>query len=661
VIRHKLASALMALVAGVMLQPSAGAQQSAPQSLETVIRSQSNLVLVDAVVTQKHDHPVLNLKQSDFRLYQDGEEQPITSFSVPVENASNHRARRYVLFYFDATTVSLSEQKLAGEAAVRFVKQAKQPNLFMAAEEYSGVARLMQNFTSDRELMAKAVANFKFLQAVAPYGEAEAQSFLFTLTDVCRSLGQIPGRKALVLLSGGFPMSHLYQDQLETTIQAANRANVTIYPIDTRALGVGSQAEVSSGAPDMRASPNMTSLNDMLKNRPIPPSKSSDTPGLGNSASKNVMGEEVLDTLAESTGGFTILNSNDYFRALSKVAEDLNDNYTLGFIPPANKQGERYHRIEVKVQGQGLKVRAREGYYETQPRDLLAGRPIGNTLLKEATGSEPGTIPVSMSAPYFYLGSQQARVNVALEFPGKALRLDKASGGFNYQLNVLGIVLRPDGSVAKRFSEGTSGSVDKDKVQKFAEQPFDYRSSFEIAPGPYRLVMVLSAGGEEFGKAAASLDITPYDEHSLGLSGIALSNQLQPVSPLLASLKGQILEEEGTLVAGGYQVLTSPTRAFPARGTAAFYVQVYEPALLGAHPPKVGIRCEITDLKSQASVYESGIMVINSQAEAGSSVIPVAFKLPMEKLSPGAYRLSVIAQDSNGGASPLRQEDFSIE
>lgn len=631
--RSKLVPTLIALIVTVIFQIPLWAQQSAPPQPETVIRSQSDLVLVDALVTGKHDKPVLDLKQDDFHVYQDGEQQPITGFSTPSESAGKSVSPRYLILFFDATTVGLAEQKFAREAAVKFVEQATQPNLYIAAEEYTGVARVMQNFTTDREMMAKAVTNFTFSQAVATLGETSTENFLFTLMDVCNSLAQVPGRKAVVLLSGGFPMSHLWQDELDAMIQAANKADVTFYPIDATGLtDVGNSANVSGGA------------------------------GRGEQMSvPATVGEEVLDTMSKGTGGFTIVNSNDYLRALSKVADDLNESYTLGFVPPSSEEPGRYHRIEVKVEGRGLKVRAREGYYESRALDQLAGKPIGNELLKDATGSEPGAIPVSMSAPFFYLKSGQARVNVAVGFPARALRLEKSNGVSKYELNVLGIAFRPDGSVAKRFSEGLGGTVDQQQAKKLTEHPFDYRSSFQIAPGQYRLVVVLSAGGQDFGKSTASLDITPYDEHSLGLSGIALSDQLQPLSPLLASLKGQVLEGEGSLVAGGYQFLASPTRAFSASRMGAIYVQVYEPALLGANPPKVGILCEITNLKSHASVYQSGLMVINSQAEAGNPVIPVAFKLPMDKLSPGDYHLSIAARDSSGGSSPVREENFSIE
>lgn len=660
-IRKQFVPALLALLAGALLQPSLGAQQTAPQTLKTVIRSQSNLVLVDAVVTGKHNKPVLGLKQGAFRIYQDGKEQPITSFSVPAESNAHTQTPQYVLFFFDATTVGLIDQKRARAGAVKFVQKVKQPNLYFAAEDYTGVTRLIQNFTTNRSLIAKAVSEFKFGNISANTGELGTERFLFTLTNVCRSLGQLPGRKALVLLSGGFPIEHIWQDQLTMMIEAANRSNVTIYPIDAHGLSdTGLQANNAVQTFDLKQTGAGNSLNSQFNNRSVVPNKSSDTPNLSGT-SKAVIGQELLNTLAEGTGGFSILNSNDYYRSLSKVAEDLHQYYTLGFVPPPNEKGVRYHHIEVKAEGGGLKVRAREGYYENRPRDLLAGKPVGDELLKDATGSKPGAIPVSISAPYFYLGSGKARVNVALGIPNKALHLDKSKGGYKYELNVLGLVLRPDNSVAKRFSEGVSGIVEKEQEKKFSEHPFDYRTTFQIAPGQYRLVMVLKTAGSEFGKATAKLNISPYDEHSLGLSGIALSDQIQPLSPLLASLRGQLMAEEGPLVAGGVQILPSPARVFSTSGTAAFYVQVYDPALLEPNPPKVGVRCEIINLKSNASVYESPIVQINSQAQAGSSVIPVAFKLPMEKLSPGKYRLSVVAQDSNGSSSPLRQENFSIQ
>jgi VWFA-related protein len=663
VARLKLIPVFITLVAGVMLAPPLGAQQSAPTPLGTVIKSQSNLVVVDATVTGKKDQPVLDLKQGDFRVFQDGVEQPITAFSAPAGNSANTQKPQYLLLFFDATTVSLIDQKQARAAAVEFVKKMEQPNLYMAAENYTGVTQLVQNFTTDRQQMAKAVSDLKFGNASANADQTATERFLFTVTDQCRSLARLSGRKALVILSGGYAIPEIFKEQVNATIEAANRANVTIYPIDTHGVSDSSLgANQTAGSRGLNSTEVMNRNPSMgLKNVSVLPSSREGTPEMRGPTSKNSVGEELLVTLAQGTGGFTILNSNDFYHALSKVSGDLNENYTVGFVPPANASNVPYHRLEVKVEGHGLKVRARDGYYENQTPDVLSGKPAGNALLEDATGSKPGTIPMSLSAPFIYLGSQKARVNVSLQFPAKTLHIEKSNGEVRYQFNVLGIALRPDGSVAGRFSDSVNETADKEQQQKLAEQPFDYHGWFDIAPGQYRLVVVVSAEGSEFAKSTASLDIPPYDEQSLSLSGIVLSDDLQPVSPLLAGLTGRLSAKQGDLVAGGYQIQPSATRAFPAKGTPTFYIQVYEPALLRPQPPHVGIRCEIINLKSNAPAYESGLLVIDSQVEAGSAVVPVAFKLPMDKLSPGAYRMVVQAADSAGATSAVRSEEFKIE
>src|SRR5207248_11369941 len=129
------------------------------------------------------------------------------------------------------------------------------------------------------------------------------------------------------------------------------------------------------------------------------------------SASNN---QQVLYALAEGTGGFVIVNSNDLLGGLEKIAKEQNEYYILGYTPTDSPEGT-CHTLRVKVDRGGTNVRARSGYCNVKPVDLLAGNPIEKNLENRAAGSQAGNVAASMQAPFFDTGPNTARVNVARE------------------------------------------------------------------------------------------------------------------------------------------------------------------------------------------------------------------------------------------------------
>lgn len=89
-------------------------------------------------------------------------------------------------------------------------------------------------------------------------------------------------------------------------------------------------------------------------------------------------------------------------------------------------------------------------------------------------------------------------------------------------------------------------------------------------------------------------------------------------------------------------------------------MEVYNP-LLTTGRVQVGIQVNIVDRKTQRPVYSSGMTPINQFAHPGNPLVPLNFKLPIETLSPGDYRMEVRGGDSDGNVSPVRRADFSIE
>ena len=370
--------------------------------------------------------------------------------------------------------------------------------------------------------------------------------------------------------------------------------------------------------------------------------------------------QQVLEALARGTGGFTIFNTNDFLSALNKIANELDQYYILGYVPPSQAHDGAYHHISVKVIRPGVQIRHRPGYYDLKSHDLLAGNLEGKSLEAFATGAQAGQIPVQVSFPYFYSSPQVARVYVALQIPASAIEFGKGKKEVHSKVEVLGIASTANGAVAARFSDTVNLDVGKKDVKDFASGPFKYQTTFNVAPGDYTLKVVLSGGGEKFAKYETPLAVPALDSHQLAITGPALSDDVRPLDELVASVGSQLLEDQTPLIAQGMEVFPQPGNHFPRGDKVSFYAEVFEPQMRAEVIPRVGILFNIVNSKSNQPVYSSNTILVNGFAQVGNPVIPFVQELPLGGLAAGEYRLEVRARNSLGQASSVRSANFVI-
>jgi VWFA-related protein len=748
---------------------SARAYAQSPPDASATFHAESRLVLVDTVVTDKKGDYVRDLEQKDFKVWEDGKEQAITSFSYEENTGSTPAAKpRYMVLFFDNSTMEFGDQAKAREAATKFIDANAGPDRLIAIAEFGGTVTITQNFTSDADQLKRVVAGIKG-SAVSPNAEptlaslapptampslsnAEADfgvhTVLLALRDLAKGMSNVPGRKTLVMLTAGFKLNPEYQSEITAVIDTCNKSNVAIYPIDVRGL----VAAVPSGPQSRLEDQSIPYASSLLvpaefhagHNQPAfklasfaepgaapaqhgvgggggsgggsggghgGGSGSGGTGGTGGSGSgggghsggsgtggssgggKSGGGttgssyagqyssyynpynqprqivppfppsatdnQQVLYQLADGTGGFVILNTNDLLGGLQRIAQDQNQYYLLGYVPAVSAEGS-CHSLKVKVERHGTDVRARSGYCNTRPTDLLAGNPVEKDLESRATGEMKGNITASMEAPFFYISPNTAQIHLAVEIPASALKFEKVKGKEHAALNILGIAYRPDNSIAARFSDTVNLDFDgKKEVQQFQNQPFRYENQFGIASGRYELRVVFSSGNENFGKLEAPLVIDPYGEQQFSISGVALSNSIRRAADLSTDLDSLLLEDRTPLVVQGLQVSPSATNHFKKTDTAAIYAEIYDPLLKKPNPPDVGYELFIVDLKTGQQKAHLGSKL--PKATSANPVLPLGLKLPVAQLAPGDYRLELRALDSTGNTSTTRNTEFVVE
>src|SRR6266702_738811 len=238
--------------------PPAQAASPAEQQPAVVIKKESKLVLVDSVVTDKKGKYIRDLTQNDFKVFEDNKEQQVSTFSTGADAATQASGqRRYLILFFDNSTMAAPDQIQARSAATKFIEANAGPDRLMAVVDFGGALRIVQNFTANADVLRAAVSGVKSssVDPNAPpadvpvtvastgfssLGNAEAdfgaRSMLLAVRSLAKNLRSIPGRKMVVLFSGGFPLTQENQSELTATIDACNKSNVAVYALDARGL-----------------------------------------------------------------------------------------------------------------------------------------------------------------------------------------------------------------------------------------------------------------------------------------------------------------------------------------------------------------------------------------------------------------------------------------
>src|SRR5580658_6574985 len=132
---------MLLLAAAVGAGAVARAQDSNAQASNAgaVIKTVTRVVLVDAVVTDKKGKYVRDLTQKDFKVFEDNKEQPVVNFSSGTDATVQANAvRRYLILFFDNSTMDIPDQIQARSAAAKFIDANAGPDHLMAVVDFGG-------------------------------------------------------------------------------------------------------------------------------------------------------------------------------------------------------------------------------------------------------------------------------------------------------------------------------------------------------------------------------------------------------------------------------------------------------------------------------------------------------------------------------------------
>jgi Ca-activated chloride channel family protein len=274
------------------------------QQDDDVIRTNTELVVLNVTVTDKGGQYVPGLRLSDFTILEDGKQVPlevISSFSV-------HESPFASVVLLDTSGSMESRLSLARSAAIRFLDRLRDEDV-AAVYKFDSKVEQVQEFSGGRDLAPMA------------YGvKATGMTTLNdAIVDASKALATRPEkRKAIVVLSDG--MDTFSKASADKAVESALAIGASIYAVDMSATD-------------------------------------------GN-ASRNQQSAAVLKGFAEKSGGrFVATPGGPALRdAFASIADELGHQYTIAFRPLNQKRDGKWHKLDVRTTRSDLVVRSRKAY-----------------------------------------------------------------------------------------------------------------------------------------------------------------------------------------------------------------------------------------------------------------------------------------------------------
>jgi VWFA-related protein len=428
-------STLLANVVSLAILTSLSAQTPAPRTPEPsspaqdeVVRVTTNLVQVDAVVTDKDGKQVDDLRPEDFEILEDGRPQRITNLSyistvkaqsaavstakatkseapVPPPLLNRDTVRRTIVFAVDDIGLSVESMQIVKRALRRFVDQQMQPGDLVAVVRTGGGSGALQRLSSDQRQLDASIDTLRWQcrnrVGTTPLRPSECDGHGASLEDtvraliyIVRGLKTLPGRKTMVFFTGSFPIfkvtSSLARDQVVTARMNVDQIEAKLDQM-TRDDLVRNYSGLMSLVLQLIDESNEASAviysvdaRGLVATSPTAADDDRTAQVIGDPVKDILFGNSIderqsqvwqtqtgLLYLAHQTSGFTVLNNNDLGQGVDRIISDLQGYYLIGYRPAdatfARNDGKvPYHKLSLRVLRPGLRVRSRHGFYGAQ-------------------------------------------------------------------------------------------------------------------------------------------------------------------------------------------------------------------------------------------------------------------------------------------------------
>ena len=473
--------------------------------------------------------------------------------------------------------------------------------------------------------------------------DEEGYSTANALLAVVSSMRAIPGRKSVIFFSEGLSITTNVKQRFTSVIATANRANVSIYPMDAAGLRTESTLTATregvQGASSRRLNANPTSLpND----RPM-------TEALeANEALLSADPHSGLGLLADQTGGFLIANSNDLRDGFGKIDTDMRHYYVLTYVPKNTNFDGRFRTLDVKVKRSGVRVRSRKGYFAV---NTAAGAPVldheARALAALARTPVPNAFPVRALPLTFPEPGRPGLTPVLVTLPTSGITFLPAEDKKSYTSDFVVLVQFKDdqGQVLEKVSQRyrLNGPIERLDAAKTGEVLF-YRDPVLI-PGTFTTeTVVYDMLADKASVRFGTFELPSFDPKALRLSSLVVVRKSERVPTAERPEKNPLFVGEQLL----YPSMGEPFSK-AAFKELPFYFVAYPTA--GGGP----VQATLQLLGNGQKLAEAPLEL--AAVDADGRVVQVS-RIPIEALGPGTYELRVSVRQ--GSVSATRGVAFRL-
>jgi VWFA-related protein len=560
--------------------------------------------------------------------------------------------------------MSPPDQLRAESAAITFVSKNMQRPDLMAVMSFSDGVHVLQDFTDDRDQLLKVINKLfigegqGFDEATADdssadtgtaFGEDDTEFNLFNtnrqlaaLQTAVKMLGALNEKKALVYFASGLNLNGVdNQSQFQSATNAAVRANVTIFAVDSRGLVASPPlGDATHGSPGGIGMYN------------------------GNSAMTGAMNfqktQDSMYALATDTGGKALLDNNDLGSGIIEAEQSIGDYYILGYYSSNTKMDGKYRRIKLTYNGDPTaKVSYRQGYFGPKLFGKFTSSDKEMQLHDALMLGDPITeLTMQMEVNYFEKNTAEYTVPVTAKIPGSELALAKRGGYEHTVIEFMGEVKDEYSGTVTNVRDTYDIKLTGETAAQLAKQPIEYDTVLTLLPGTYTIKLL--ARDDETGHIGTYMKklVIPNllkEEKRIPISSVLLSGQRQAVRDALINAK-QKQPTVSPLVEDGIKLLPSVTRVFSRSRDMFVYLQAYEPGAATVQP----LVAFVTFYRGDQKAFETAPIPVTGAMTNNIKTMPVRFQFSLGKLPLGKYNCQVTILDPAANKAAFWQQPVML-
>jgi VWFA-related protein len=454
---------------------------------------------------------------------------------------------------------------------------------------------------------------------------------LEALENLIGASAGIPGRKLVIFLSDGFPFdarNTLNHALLKRVTSAAARSGAVFYSFDMRGNYLSAGVDASSNG--------MADVSSRMA-------------GVG--ASMEMSTREVMNILADDTGGRMIANSNRISDDIGKAVRESGDYYLLAWTLAPEQMAASRVRVKISVKDRPeLKVRMRSDNVITAaspapPEEQAKGKPSNGKPdpqvdLLAALGSNYShrQIPLLLSTGYVS-GTDGLTLKLSMQIDRNSLTANPAATAPEpARLDVIGAAVDDRGVIVSfkqtvSLNPSSSGPVD----------PVIWNQQLKVPAGLYQVrVAVRESTTGRTGTAQQWIEVPGPTDGKLAVSSIFLAERAPEVM------------REGA--AGPSPVIVDVDHKFNHGSVLRFQTYVYNATQSPSNPPDVWL---------DAKVLQNGqpVMAVspNQLPVTGTATLPYWAEIGLGQLQAGRYVLLINATDRRAGSTAVQRIKFTVE